>query len=317
MGARMSQPGPVKHVPVMFTQVMEGLRIVEDGTYFDGTFGRGGHARGVLERLGVNGRLLLMDKDPEAIAEAGRAFGADPRVAVRQGSFADLALWDATAAGLDGVLLDLGVSSPQLDVAARGFSFMQDGPLDMRMDPSTGESVAEWLAHAGEREIADVLWQYGEERMSRRIARSIVARRAEAPLTTTGELAALIVSVVGRGEPGKHPATRSFQALRIFINRELADLDTGLAAAHSRLKPGGRLAVISFHSLEDRAVKRFIAKHAKPAPGNRRLPQLADVAPSLRDIGGAMLPDAAEIVLNPRARSAVLRIAERLPDVAA
>jgi 16S rRNA (cytosine1402-N4)-methyltransferase len=315
MGARMSQPS--KHVPVMFTQVMEGLRIVEDGTYFDGTFGRGGHARGVLERLGDKGRLLLMDKDPEAIAEAGRAFGADPRVAVRHGSFAELAAWEATAGGLDGILLDLGVSSPQLDVAERGFSFMQDGPLDMRMDPSAGESVAEWLAHAGEREIADVLWQYGEERMSRRIARSIVARRAEAPITSTGELAALITSVLGRGEPGKHPATRSFQALRIFINRELADLDTGLAAAHARLKPGGRLAVISFHSLEDRAVKRFIARHARPAPGNRRLPQLADVAPTLRDIGGAILPDAAEIARNPRARSAVLRVAERLADGAA
>ena len=314
MGARESQPSPEsKHVPVMFAQVMDGLRVVEDGTYLDGTFGRGGHARGMLARLGVNGRLLLMDKDPEAIAAAERAFAADPRVALRRGSFAALADWDATAGGLDGVLFDLGVSSPQLDVAARGFSFMHDGPLDMRMDPQSGESVAEWLRHAGEREIADVLWQYGEERMSRRIARAIVARRAQEPIDTTGQLAALIVAVVGRHEPGKHPATRSFQALRIFINRELADLESGLAAAHSRLKPGGRLAVISFHSLEDRTVKRFIARHARPAPGNRRLPPGVETAPTLREIGGAQLPDAVETAANPRARSAVLRVAERLP----
>ncbi len=316
MGERVSQPSqdPQRgHIPVLFAQVMDGLRVIENGTYLDGTFGRGGHARGVLERLGADGRLLLMDKDPEAIAEAERTFGADPRVAIRRGSFAELADWDATAGGLDGVLFDLGVSSPQLDVAARGFSFMQDGPLDMRMDPARPPSVAQWLAEADERDIADVLWRYGEERMSRRIARAIVARRAEAPLQTTGQLAELIASVVGRGEPGKHPATRSFQALRIFINRELDDIESGLAAAHSRLRPGGRLAVISFHSLEDRLVKRFIAKHAKPAPGNRRLPQQAEAAPTLRDLGGAILPAAAEIAANPRARSAVLRIAERLP----
>jgi 16S rRNA (cytosine1402-N4)-methyltransferase len=315
MGARRSQPGPVStHVPVMFAQVMDGLRVLEHGTYLDGTFGRGGHARGVLARLGVNGRLLLMDKDPEAIEEAGRAFGADPRVAIRQGSFADLERWDATADGLDGVLFDLGVSSPQLDVAERGFSFMQDGPLDMRMDPRSGESVAGWLQHAAEAEIADVLWQYGEERMSRRIARAIVARRGTAPLATTAELAALVTGVVGRGEPGKHPATRSFQALRIFINRELADLESGLAAAHDRLKPGGRLAVISFHSLEDRAVKRFIAARARPVPGNRRLPQLEQAPRTLREIDGAQRAGDDEIAANPRARSAVLRVAERLPE---
>jgi 16S rRNA (cytosine1402-N4)-methyltransferase len=313
MGERMSQPdSPNAHVPVLFAQVMDGLRVLENGIYLDGTFGRGGHARGVLERLGVDGRLLLMDKDPEAIAEAQHRFGTDPRVRIRQDSFARLADWDETAGGLDGVLFDLGVSSPQLDVAARGFSFMQDGPLDMRMDPGSGISVAEWLAQAGEREIADVLWTYGEERMSRRIARAIVARRAEGPITRTGELAALIASQVGRGEPGKHPATRSFQALRIFINRELDDLESGLAAAHSRLRPGGRLAVISFHSLEDRIVKRFIARHAKPAPGNRRLPELATAAPTLRALGGAIVAEPAETMQNPRARSAVLRVAERL-----
>jgi 16S rRNA (cytosine1402-N4)-methyltransferase len=314
MGARKTQPTPSNgHVPVLFAQVMDGLRVVANGTYLDGTFGRGGHAAGLLDRLGDDGRLLLMDKDPEAIAEAGRRFGADPRVAVRQGSFAGLADWEATAGGLDGVLLDLGVSSPQLDVAERGFSFMQDGPLDMRMDPQSGVSVAEWLARASETEIAEVLWRFGEERKSRRIARAIVAQRGEAPIASTGQLAALIVAAIGRGEPGKHPATRSFQALRIFINRELEDLESGLAAAHSRLKPGGRLAVISFHSLEDRTVKRFIASHAKPPPANRRLPPGAPFVPSLRDLAGAILPDAAEIAANPRARSAVLRLAERLP----
>ena len=175
------------HLPVMFGQVMEGLQVRGDGTYLDGTFGRGGHARGVLQRLGPGGRLLLMDKDPEAVMVAEREFGADPRVAIRRGSFAALADWDAAAAGLDGVLFDLGVSSPQLDVAERGFSFGKDGPLDMRMDPDSGESAAEWLAHADEAAIADVLWTYGEERMSRRIARAVVARRAEAPLQRTGD----------------------------------------------------------------------------------------------------------------------------------
>lgn len=302
-----------EHIPVMFAQVMEGLRVRADGRYLDGTFGRGGHARGVLDRLGPEGRLLVMDKDPEAMAQAQRLMTGDPRVSARRGSFAALADWDATAAGLDGVLLDLGVSSPQLDRAERGFSFQTDGPLDMRMDPESGESVADWLAHADETEIADVLWRHGEERMSRRIARAIVARRAEAPLQRTSELAALIEACIGRREPGKHPATRSFQALRIHINRELEDLEAGLAAAHARLRPGGRLVVISFHSLEDRTVKRFIAQRARPAPGNRRLPALPSAAPTLREIGAASKADSAELARNPRARSAVLRVAERLP----
>jgi 16S rRNA (cytosine1402-N4)-methyltransferase len=304
------------HLPVLYGQVMEGLRVVADGTYLDGTFGRGGHARGVLAQLGPEGRLLLMDKDPEAIAEAGRAFGTDSRVSIRRGSFAGLAAWDATAGGLDGVLFDLGVSSPQLDVAERGFSFGKDGPLDMRMDPEAGPSAAEWLAQADDREIADVLWTYGEERMSRRIARAIVARRAEAPITRTAQLAELIASVMPREQSmqakGRHPATRSFQAIRIFINRELADLEAGLDAAHARLKPGGRLAVISFHSLEDRIVKQFIARHAKAPPANRRLPVVAAFTPTLRAIGDARKADTAELAANPRARSAVLRVAEKL-----
>ena len=302
----------------MFGQVMEGLRVVEDGTYLDGTFGRGGHARGVLQRLGTEGRLLLMDKDPDAIAVAEREFGADARVAIRRGSFGDLGRWQP-AARLDGVLLDLGVSSPQLDVAERGFSFGKDGPLDMRMDPDGGESAADWLARADEREIADVLWTYGEERMSRRIARAIVARRATQPFTRTADLAATIASAVPRGKSAGshkdiHPATRSFQAIRIHVNRELDDLERGLDAAHAALAPGGRLAVISFHSLEDRIVKRFVAARAKAPAGNRRLPEATGFVPTLRAIGDARKAGAEELACNPRARSAVLRVAEKLAD---
>ena len=300
------------HLPVMWTQVMDGLRVLRDGRYLDGTFGRGGHARGVLERLGPEGRLLLMDKDPEAIASAAELFGGDPRVAVRRGSFAMLADWNETDAGLDGVLFDLGVSSPQLDVAERGFSFKNDGPLDMRMDPEGGESAADWLARADATEIADVLWLYGEEKLSRKIAAAIVMDRETTPFTRTAQLAELIARIVGRGDSKIHPATRSFQAIRIFINRELEDLERGLAAAHERLKPGGRLVVISFHSLEDRIVKRFIAGHAKAPPGNRRMPAPEHFSPSLREIGGAQRADDAETALNPRSRSAVLRVAEKI-----
>jgi 16S rRNA (cytosine1402-N4)-methyltransferase len=257
-----------------------------------------------------------MDKDPEAIRVAELAFGADPRVAVRRGSFAALAGWDRVGDGLDGVLFDLGVSSPQLDVAERGFSFGKDGPLDMRMDPESGESAAEWLARADEREIADVLWTYGEEKQSRRIARAIVARRAAAPLLRTAQLADLIASVVPRGAQKIHPATRSFQAIRIFVNRELEDLTRGLEAAVAALRPGGRLAVISFHSLEDRIVKQFIAGLAKPPPANRRMPVEIAFTPTLRIVGDALKADEAETAANPRARSAVLRVAEKLPSPA-
>ena len=301
---------------------MDGLRVKADGTYLDGTFGRGGHARGVLSRLGPGGRLLLMDKDPEAIAVAEREFGGDARVSIRRGSFADLAHWGAAAApggvpAFDGVLLDLGVSSPQLDVAERGFSFGKDGPLDMRMDPDAGESAAEWLARAPEAEIADVLYTYGEERQSRRIARAIVARRAQRPITRTAELAELIASVMPRGagasDKGRiHPATRSFQAIRIHVNRELADLEAGLDAALGALAPAGRLAVISFHSLEDRIVKRFIARHARAPAASRRLPEARAFVPVLVEVGGARKADTAEVDANPRARSAVLRVAEKL-----
>ncbi len=306
-----AQQLPVQHLPVMFAQVMDGLQVRGDGIYLDGTFGRGGHARGVLQRLGDGGRLLLMDKDPEAIRTAEREFGADPRVAIRRGSFAALGDWEAARGGLDGVLFDLGVSSPQLDVAERGFSFGKDGPLDMRMDPDSGESAAAWLARADEREIADVLWLYGEEKQSRRTARAIVARRAVTPLTRTAELAELIASVLPRGAQKIHPATRSFQAIRIFINRELDDLERGLEAALAALRPGGRLVVISFHSLEDRIVKRFIAGHAKPPPANRRLPVEVAFVPTLKIVADAQKADEAELAANPRARSAVLRVAEK------
>ena len=299
------------HLPVMLTQVMDGLRVHKDGKYLDGTFGRGGHARGVLDQLGPAGRLLLMDKDPEAIASAAELFGGDSRVAVRQASFATLADWDETEVGLDGVLFDLGVSSPQLDVAERGFSFRNDGPLDMRMDPTSGESAAQWLARANAHDIADVLWTYGEEKLSRKIAAAIVMDRETAPFTRTAQLAECIAGIVGRGDGKIHPATRSFQAIRIFINRELDDLESGLQAAHDLLKPGGRLAVISFHSLEDRIVKQFIAKHAKAPAGNRRRPDVEAFTASLIDITGALKAGAAELRDNPRARSAVLRVAEK------
>ncbi|HRQ64294.1 MAG TPA: 16S rRNA (cytosine(1402)-N(4))-methyltransferase RsmH [Xanthomonadaceae bacterium] len=302
------------HRPVMLAEAVTALAIRADGVYLDGTFGRGGHARAILDRLGPAGGLLLMDKDPEAVVWAREGFGGDPRVRIRQGSFADMAVWDDTAQGLDGILLDLGVSSPQLDCAERGFSFMVDGPLDMRMDPAQGESVAAWLARAEEGEIARVLWEYGEERMSRKIARAIVEQRRTAPLTRTAALATLIERCIGRREAGKHPATRSFQALRIFINRELEDLDHGLDAAVSRLKPGGRLVVISFHSLEDRRVKQFMHKRGGHAATPRRgRPEPAQAPAELRTLSRAIKPGAAEIEANPRARSAVLRVAERLP----
>lgn len=302
----------LRHIPVMLGEAVEGLAVQAGGRYLDGTFGRGGHARAVLSRLGPDGRLLLMDRDPTAIAAARAEFAGDPRVAIQHANFSSLAEWNETAAGLDGVLLDLGVSSPQLDEAARGFSFMADAPLDMRMDTTQGESAADFLAQASEREIADVLWNYGEERHSRRIARAIVADRDATPFTRTGQLAALIERVAGRREPGKHPATRSFQALRIRVNGELDALQQGLDAALERLKPGGRLAVISFHSLEDRAVKLFIRDHSGRVQNSRRGPPVQAAPARLAAIGKAQFPSDAELAVNPRARSAVLRVAEKL-----
>lgn len=302
----------LRHIPVMLGEAVEGLAVQAGGRYLDGTFGRGGHARAVLSRLGPDGRLLLMDRDPQAIATAQAEFAADPRVSIRHANFSSMAEWDETAGGLDGILLDLGVSSPQLDEAARGFSFMADAPLDMRMDTTQGESAADFLAHAGEREIADVLWNYGDERFSRKIARAIVTDRIESPITRTGELAALIERVVGRREPGKHPATRSFQALRIRVNGELDALAHGLNAALSLLKVGGRLSIISFHSLEDRAVKLFIRDHSGRVQGSRRGPPVEAAPARLAAVGKAQFPSDAELAVNPRARSAVLRVAEKL-----
>ena len=302
----------LQHIPVMLGEAVEGLSVRADGRYLDGTFGRGGHARAVLSRLGTAGRLLLMDRDPAAIDAARAEFADDARVTIRHANFSGLADWEETAPGLDGVLLDLGVSSPQLDEAARGFSFMADAPLDMRMDTTGGPSAAEFLARASEREIADVLWQYGEERHSRRLARAIVADRDTTPFTRTGQLAALIERVVGRREPAKHPATRSFQALRIRVNGELDALQQGLDAALQRLRPGGRLSVISFHSLEDRVVKLFIRDHSGRVQNSRRGPPVAAAPALLAAVGKAQFPSDAELAANPRSRSAVLRVAEKL-----
>jgi 16S rRNA (cytosine1402-N4)-methyltransferase len=298
------------HIPVMRDAVLAGLAVKPDGCYLDGTFGRGGHARAILERLGPSGRLLVMDRDPEAIAHAHREFGGDARVSIRHANFSEMGDWHAARTGLDGILLDLGVSSPQLDDASRGFSFQSDAPLDMRMDPTAGESAAEFLARAAESEIAEVLFRYGEERMSRRIARAIVARRAAAPVRSTRELAELVERVLGRRERHKHPATRTFQALRLHVNDELGSLERALPAAASVLEPGGRLAVISFHSLEDRIVKQFI-RGPQPRPMRRGLPQPEVAPPPLRAVGRKRLADAVEVARNPRARSAVLRIAEK------
>ncbi|MDQ0010772.1 16S rRNA (cytosine1402-N4)-methyltransferase [Luteibacter jiangsuensis] len=300
------------HIPVMLDEVLEGLALRENGRYLDGTFGRGGHARAILARLSDAGRLFLMDRDPAAIAVAEAGLATDPRVSLRHDNFATMGDWSALEGGLDGILLDLGVSSPQLDDASRGFSFMADAPLDMRMDTTRGVSAAEFLADADEAEIAQVLWTFGEERFSRRIAKAIVERRASAPITRTGELAELVARCVGRREPGKNPATRTFQALRIRVNAELESVERGLEAALELLNVGGRLAVISFHSLEDRTVKQFIRGHEGRVQGSRRGPPVAAKTARLKPVGKAIFPSDAEVSANPRSRSAVLRIAEKL-----
>ena len=303
-----------QHIPVLLSEAISALAIKPDGVYVDGTFGRGGHSRALLARLNEQGRLLALDKDPQAIAAGHQALGGDERLTLRQGSFAELDHWIRdweVGDGVDGILLDLGVSSPQLDRPERGFSFMEDGPLDMRMDPTQGVSAAEWLAQATERELARVFWEFGEERHARRIARSIVMARRQQRLERTSQLAGLIEESVGRWEK-KHPATRCFQAIRIYVNNELADLAKGLEASVRQLRPGGRLVVISFHSLEDRLVKRTMKEAARPGQVRRNLPELPDQVPLLLLIGKAVRPSDSEISANPRARSAVMRVAEKL-----
>ncbi len=303
------------HQTVLLHEAVAALNIKESGSYVDGTFGRGGHSKLIMQALGAEGRLLAIDKDPAAIESAHQLFADDSRFTVEQGSFAmlsQLAGQHNLTGKVDGLLLDLGVSSPQLDLAERGFSFMHDGPLDMRMDTASGMSAAAWLAQAEDREIAQVLKGYGEERFAKRIARAIVVARQEAPIETTGQLAAIIAQANPVKEPGRNPATRSFQAIRIFINRELDDLTDCLGQVLQVLAPGGRLAVISFHSLEDRIVKRFMRDHARGDDFPVGLPITQDqLQPRLQLIGKMIRPSAAEVDQNPRARSAVLRIAER------
>ena len=304
------------HRPVMIDAAVAALNIQPDGCYVDGTFGRGGHARAILGQLGGKGRLLAFDKDPVAVNYAVRTLGADARFQIDHGSFTGLkrvAERENLTRQINGLLLDLGVSSPQLDDALRGFSFMSDGPLDMRMDTSRGHSAAEWLAAAKEEDIAAVLREYGEERFARRIARAIVQSRAAHPLRTTQELAALVERASPVRDKHKHPATRSFQAIRIFVNRELDDLREGLQQALDVLAIGARLVVISFHSLEDRIVKRMFRDAARGERLPKGLPvPHRDLSPKLRLIGKAMRPTEHEVAGNPRARSAVMRVAELL-----
>ena len=300
------------HRPVLLEEAIAALMVSVDGTYVDGTFGRGGHATRILESLSPRGSLLALDQDPEAAAVAELICVNDSRMRFRSTNFRALA--DCAAPGsVQGVLLDLGVSSPQLDNPARGFSFSHDGPLDMRMDPEGGQSAADWLANVKEAELARVLKELGEERFARRIARAIVNARREGPIQRTAHLAEIISAANPKWEPNKHPATRSFQAIRLHINSELESLQDALSAALSVLAKGGRLVVISFHSLEDRIVKRFI----RNASRGRQLPPGVPISfeeqqVSLKPIGKAVMPSPTEVAANPRARSAVMRIAERI-----
>ncbi len=308
-------PAEKAHITVLLDGAVDALIGDPDGFYVDGTFGRGGHSGLVLERLSPQGRLLAIDKDEEACTVGRELFAEDSRFEMVQASFADLGdlLRERQREGkVSGVLLDLGVSSPQLDNAERGFSFLRDGPLDMRMDTSSGLSAAQWLAVADEAEIAGVIKEYGEEKFSRRMARAIVEARKKAPITRTGELADIVAAANPAWEKGKHPATRAFQAIRIFLNRELDDLRTLLDDAVDLLVVEGRLVVISFHSLEDRIVKRFIREHAHPmVPRGLAIPE-SQIVRRLRGIGKALKASKDEVEQNPRARSAVMRVAEKV-----
>jgi 16S rRNA (cytosine1402-N4)-methyltransferase len=305
-----------QHKPVLLSEVIEGLAIKADGIYIDATLGRGGHSQAILERLGNEGRLIILDKDPQAIAIAEKKWATDKRISIEHLTFSqigEVAASHQLNGKVSGILLDLGVSSPQLDDPARGFSFLKEGPLDMRMDPTQGMSVAEWLEKADETEVANVLWEYGEERYSRRIGRAIVRARELEPIHTTVKLAEIIAAAHPAWEKGKHPATRSFQGMRIFINQELTELKTCLAQCREILAVGGRLAVISFHSLEDRIVKHFFREENKGEELLSYLPLPLDYeAPWIRCVGRAIKPTEEEVSINPRARSARLRIAEKI-----
>jgi 16S rRNA (cytosine1402-N4)-methyltransferase len=304
----MTVDTPWQHTTVLLSEAVDALDLQPDGTYVDATFGRGGHTRLMLSKLSDKGRVIAFDKDPEAIAVAQQI--QDSRLSIRHEGFAHLG--DLPPASVDGVLMDLGISSPQVDNPARGFSFRHDGPLDMRMDTTRGQSVQEWLAEADMQHIAEVIREYGEERFALQIAKAIDARRQERGVpTSTAELAQLVADTVKTREPGKDPATRTFQAFRIFINAELEELQQALDATLHVLRPHGRLAVISFHSLEDRIVKQFIAQHAREVYDRRAPfapPQVMDFKAVQR-----IKPSVEEIASNPRARSAILRVAERLP----
>ena len=304
------------HQPVLLAEVIENLAIDEEGIYIDATFGRGGHAGKILSYLGKKGRLIVIDKDPAAVAYAKQKWGQDERLEIYQGSFKNLKEIAASAGILgrvSGILLDLGVSSPQLDQPERGFSFLRDGPLDMRMNPKIGISAAEWLACAHEKEITQVLKDYGEERYAKRIARAIGEEQKLRPIITTVHVANVVKCAHPRWERHKHPATQTFQAIRIRINNELEDLKVCLEQSIEVLKSGGRVLVISFHSLEDRIVKRFIRQHAQEAVELKKLPFVAaEWRPKLKNLGRGIKPDAYAIKANPRSRSAVLRIAEKI-----
>jgi len=304
------------HVPVLLGPVLEGLDVKQDGLYVDATFGRGGHSSAILKQLHADGRLIAIDRDPQAIASAPATLTEDPRFELIRCEIAELenCIGEKGLAGkVDGLLFDLGVSSPQLDQAERGFSFLRDGPLDMRMDPDTGVSAAEWLQSVEERKLRRVIRQYGEERHATRIARAIVSTREHTAIRTTRQLAEVVAAVMPAQRQKKHPATKTFQAIRIFINDELGQLETALAQSIGLLARGGRLCVISFHSLEDRIVKRFIRDASREAEQFRGMPDVPPAfRPTLRPIGKAIVATAEEIAANVRARSAHLRIAERL-----
>jgi 16S rRNA (cytosine1402-N4)-methyltransferase len=304
------------HTPVLLNEVLAALEVRAGGRYLDATFGRGGHSAAILERAGTEGRVVAIDRDPEAIRIGRERFAADGRLTLVASPFSRLGAIVAElglVGGFDGVLLDLGVSSPQLDDAARGFSFAQDGPLDMRMDNSAGASAADFVAHASERDLERVIREYGEERFARRIARQIVAARREAALTRTSQLAEVVAGAVPTREPGKHPATRTFQAIRIHVNDELGEIRAALEASLAALAVGGRLCVISFHSLEDAIVKAFMQKHSQEDPIYAGLPEVPPHArPKLKRIGKPVHASQAEIDANVRSRSAIMRVSERV-----